>query len=262
MSQERGHGGANQVRPSVTCSPDRGGMQSLIGVLTPRCAFGTVLVEQKGPLKFLFPLFPRKERKDMFHWKTFGWKSLVPILILALFAFPLQVNSEEPDTANWVQKESGLQCTAVGVRADGTISDALNPVWKGDGVDGNLPDPTFKYIRENENRLNVVEFETFDFYGYESSLTFEIEVFSQREELTLTVKRNSFRTGNDEMLDSDQLIVQKSDFVNGSNYVLQLAIDEESVPQNYEPFLSYTIVCRLDLLENNRFLEGSYLMHD
>ncbi len=33
MSQERRHGGGQPGRASVTCSPDRGGMQSLMGVI-------------------------------------------------------------------------------------------------------------------------------------------------------------------------------------------------------------------------------------
>ncbi len=55
MSQERRHCGGTQGRASVTGAPDHGGMHSLIGVLTPRCAFGTFLVAQKGRLFFLFP---------------------------------------------------------------------------------------------------------------------------------------------------------------------------------------------------------------
>ena len=35
MSQERRHGGGKQGRASVTCSPDSGGMQYLIGVIDP-----------------------------------------------------------------------------------------------------------------------------------------------------------------------------------------------------------------------------------
>ncbi len=33
MSQERRHGGGKQGRASVTCSPDRGGIHSLIGAI-------------------------------------------------------------------------------------------------------------------------------------------------------------------------------------------------------------------------------------
>ena len=33
LSQERRHGGGKQGRASVTCSPDRGGMNSLIGMI-------------------------------------------------------------------------------------------------------------------------------------------------------------------------------------------------------------------------------------
>ena len=35
MSQARRHGGAKQGRASVTCSPDSGGIHSLIGVIDP-----------------------------------------------------------------------------------------------------------------------------------------------------------------------------------------------------------------------------------
>ena len=35
MSQERRHGGGKPGRASITCSPDSGGMQSLIGVIDP-----------------------------------------------------------------------------------------------------------------------------------------------------------------------------------------------------------------------------------
>ena len=38
LSQERLHGGGTQGRASVTGSPDRGGMQSLIGVIDPSTA--------------------------------------------------------------------------------------------------------------------------------------------------------------------------------------------------------------------------------
>ena len=56
MSQEQIHGGGKQGRASVTCSPDRGGIHSLIGVLTPRSLFGTFLFAQKGRLNSLFPV--------------------------------------------------------------------------------------------------------------------------------------------------------------------------------------------------------------
>ena len=47
MSQERIHGGGKQGRASVTCSPDRGGMHSLIGAIDTPCSFGTVLLAPK-----------------------------------------------------------------------------------------------------------------------------------------------------------------------------------------------------------------------
>ena len=187
----------------------------------------------------------------MFHLKIFGWRSILPILIAGLLPLAAPANSEEPDTTNWVQKGGGLQCTAFGVRADETLSDPLNPVWRGDGVSGTLPTPIFKHIKESENGLNVVAFEKFAFNGDESSLAFEVEVFSQREELILTAKHTSFHMGKIETLEIDQLIIKKFDFLTGSKHVLQFAIDEKWVPQYYERFKSYTIECKLNWLENN-----------
>ena len=183
--------------------------------------------------------------------KDFTCKSLLTVLMAGLLILPIQVSSDTPDTSNWVQKGSGLECSAFGVRADGTRSDPLTAVWQGDGVNGEPDRPTFKHIDETENGLNVVEFEKFDIGGSESRLAFEIEVFSKREEITLTVRQISSQTGTDETLGSDQLIVKKPDFVIGSNYVLELTISKGWDPRYYKPFQSYMIECRLDWLENN-----------
>jgi len=40
MSQERRHGGGKQGRASVTCAPDCGGMQSLIGAIDTALLLG------------------------------------------------------------------------------------------------------------------------------------------------------------------------------------------------------------------------------
>ena len=53
MAQEWRHGGGKPGRASVTCAPDRGGMHSLIGMLTPRCLFGTFLIDQKGRVFYI-----------------------------------------------------------------------------------------------------------------------------------------------------------------------------------------------------------------
>jgi len=56
MSQERLHGGGKQGRASVTCSPDRGGMQSLIGAIDPSLVFWYFSVQLKRPFKIPIPL--------------------------------------------------------------------------------------------------------------------------------------------------------------------------------------------------------------
>ncbi len=49
MSQERKHGGGKPGRASVTCSPDSGGMHSLIGAIDPpRSSFATFLLAPKA----------------------------------------------------------------------------------------------------------------------------------------------------------------------------------------------------------------------
>ncbi len=183
--------------------------------------------------------------------KTLARQSLLALVISALLTLAVQANSEEPDDTNWIQKGSGLECSAVGVRADGTRSDPLTAVWQGDGVSGEPDRPTFKHIDETENGLNVVEFEEFTFRGIRSRLAFEIEVFSKREKLTLTVSQLIFRRSTKETLKSEQLTVKKSDFTIGVSYLLELAIHERWVAQYYEPFRSYQIECGLDWLEGN-----------
>lgn len=185
------------------------------------------------------------------HMKTLACQSLLAFVISTLLALTVQANSEEPDTTNWVQNGSGLGCTAVGVRANGIVSDPLNTVWEGDGMSGEPDRPTFKQIDETENGLNVVEFEEFTFRGIRSRLAFEIEVFSKREKITLTVSQLIYRSGTKEEIKSEQLTVKKSDFTIGANYVLELAIHERWVAQHYESFRSYQIECRLDWLEGN-----------
>ncbi len=48
LSHEGLLGMGKQGRASVTGSPDSGGIHSLIGVLPPRCPFGTFLIGQKA----------------------------------------------------------------------------------------------------------------------------------------------------------------------------------------------------------------------
>ena len=183
--------------------------------------------------------------------KTLARQSLLPLVISAFLSLAVQANSEEHGTTNWLQNGSGLGCTAVGVRMNGTVADPLTAIWQGDGASGEADHPTFNQIDETENGLNVVEFEKFDIGDSESRLAFEIEVFSKRKEITLTVRHISSQTGTDETLISDQLIVKKPDFVIGSNYVLELTISKGWVPRYYKPFQSYMIECRLDWVENN-----------
>ena len=178
-------------------------------------------------------------------------KCLLAILISVLMALAVRAYSAGPDHTNWIQKGSGLQCSAVGVRSDGTRSDPLTAVWQGDGVSGEPDRPIFKHIDETENGLNVVEFEEFTFRGINSRLAFEVEVFSKKEKIALIVSQLIYRRGTKETLKSEQLIVKKSDFLVGADYFLELAIHERWVAQYYEPFRSYQIECRLDWLESN-----------
>ncbi len=55
MSQERLHGGGRQGRASVTCSPDRGGMHSLIGVIDTARLRWYFSVQSKRPFKIPIP---------------------------------------------------------------------------------------------------------------------------------------------------------------------------------------------------------------
>ena len=183
--------------------------------------------------------------------KIVSRKCLLAILISVLMALAVRAYSEGPDDTNWIQDGSGLQCTAVGVRPDGTRSGPLTAVWQGDGVSGESDHPTFKHINETENGLNVVEFEEFTFRGIKSRLAFEIKVFSKREKATLTVSQLIHRLGTRETLKSEQLTVKKSDFTVGANHVLELDIHKRWVGQYYEPFRSYQVECRLDWLEGN-----------
>ena len=56
LSHERRHGGGKQGRAAVTGSPDRGGMQSLIGVIDPSLVLWYFSVQLKRPFKIPIPL--------------------------------------------------------------------------------------------------------------------------------------------------------------------------------------------------------------
>ncbi len=183
--------------------------------------------------------------------RPFAFRFIGAIVIAGSITLAVLAYSEEPQDTNWIQKGSGLECSAVGVRADGTRSDPLTAVWQGDGVSGEPERPTFKHIDETENGLNVFEFEEFTFRGIRSRLAFEIEVFSKREKITLTVSQLIHRRGTKEILKSEQLTVKRSDFTVGGSYLLELAIHKRWVAQYYEPFRSYQIECGLDWLEGN-----------
>jgi len=55
MSQERLHGGGKQGRVSVNCSPDSGGIHSLIGVIDTAQVLRYFAVCPKRPFKIPIP---------------------------------------------------------------------------------------------------------------------------------------------------------------------------------------------------------------